>query len=165
MILADRSGGVVAVGPGAVVLLSRREMRPKLFFMRVHPRVPVEALCTELVDDGERPGLVVDLSPEGLRIERPYLGGRIARELRLELEVPEVDEVIWARAAVCFDRVRPAPRGVHGGPFGFLRTTGLRIIGAAARDLRVLRDCVVELRRGQLAEETMLSSASCYLRG
>jgi hypothetical protein len=133
--------------------------------MRIQPRVPVEALCTELVQGAERPGLVVDLSPEGLRIERPYVGGRTPKEIRLELEVPEIDEVIWANAAVCFDQIRPAPKGVHGGPFGFLRTTGLRIIGAATRDLRMLRDCVHELRRGVVAEEQMLLNAACYLRG
>jgi len=132
---------------------------------RLTPRIEVETFCSELVERGELPGLVVDLGEGGLRLERPYLGGATPSEILLEVEVPEVDEVMWARAAVCFDRVRPAPRGVHGGPFGMLRQTGLRILDAAARDLRLLRDYVFEKRR---AEQTVLEDlglASCYARG
>lgn len=133
---------------------------------RLAPRVGVLALCSELVADTERPGMVVDLSPEGLRIERPYVGGRTPREISVELEVPDIDEVIWTRGVVCFDAIRPAPRGVYGGPFGFLRTTGLRIVAAASRDLRLLRDCVFELYRARRAEEAVgLLDASCYARG
>jgi hypothetical protein len=121
-----------------------RDPRPGLY-RRLTPRVGVEVFCSELLAGGDRPGLVVDLAPAGIRIERPYTGGGMPREISIELEVPEVDEVIWTRAAVCYDRIRPAPAGVHGGPFGFLRTTGLRIVAAASRDLRLLRDCVYEL--------------------
>jgi len=118
---------------------------PELYRRRA-PRVDVEAYCSELIDDAERPALVVDFAPFGLRIQRPYVSGRLPREISLELEVPEIDEVIWARAAVVFDQLRPAPRGTQGGPLGFLRTTGLRIVAAAARDLRLLRDCHLWLR-------------------
>lgn len=114
---------------------------------RIDPRVDVETFCSELLPREERPALVVDLSPVGARIARPYVGGPTPREIDLELEVPEVDEVIWAKAEVCFDVVSQAPAGTHAGPFGLLRTTGLRLVRAAARDLRLLRDCVYELRR------------------
>lgn len=113
---------------------------------RLDPRIDVEAFCSELLPRHERPALVVDLSPVGARIERPYVGGPTPREIDLELEVPEVDEVIRARGEVCFDLITQAPRG-QGGPLGLLRTTGLRLVQAAARDLRLLRDCVFELRR------------------
>ncbi len=127
--------------------------------MRKTPRIEVETFCSELVGRGEQPGLVIDLGEGGFRLERPYTGGATPREVLLEVEVPEVDEVMWARAMVCFDRVRPAPRGVHGGPFGMLRQTGLRIMDAASRDLRMLRDYVFEKQR---AEQLDLSFASCY---
>ena len=84
---------------------------------RLMPRIDVETFCSELVGGRDRPGLVVDLSPEGARLERPYLGGPTPREIVLELEVPEIDEVIWARGEVCFDQVRQAP-AVQGGPLG-----------------------------------------------
>lgn len=120
---------------------------------RIDPRIDVETFCSELVGRGERPALVVDLSAVGARIERPYVGGPTPREIDLELEVPEIDEVIWARGEVCFDVVTQAPAGVHGGPLGLLRTTGLRLIRAATRDLKLLRDCVFELRRSRWLTE------------
>ena len=64
---------------------------------RESPRVEVEALCWELVDGHEASGLAVDLSSMGVRIERPYLGGPTRREVQLEIEVPGIDEVMWAK--------------------------------------------------------------------
>jgi hypothetical protein len=134
---------------------------------RLMPRIDVATFCTEVVAGRDRPGLVVDLSPEGARLERPYLGGPSPRELVLELEVPEIDEVIWAKGEVCFDQVRQAPRGL-GGPLGLVRTTGIRLVSAAVRDLRLLRECVIETYRAQRAQATVdeqLAVASCYARG
>lgn len=116
---------------------------------RIDPRVDVETFCSELVDRGERAAMVVDLSPVGARIERPYLGGPTPREIDLELEVPEIDEVIWARGEVCFDMVSQAPAGSRGGPLGLVRTTGVRLVRAAGRDFRILRDAVLELWRAR----------------
>ncbi|HVV84619.1 MAG TPA: PilZ domain-containing protein [Kofleriaceae bacterium] len=120
---------------------------------RIDPRVDVETFCSELLPREERPAMVVDLSPLGARLERPYLGGPTPREIDLELEVPEIDEVIWARGEVCFDLVTQAKPGTRGGPFGLLRTTGVRLVRAASRDLRLLRDCVFELRRARWLSE------------
>jgi hypothetical protein len=132
---------------------------------RLAPRVDVETFCSEVSGHRDTPGVVVDLSAEGVRLERPYLGGRSPTEILLELEVPDVDEVIWARGEVCFDQVRQAPPG-QGGPLGLLRTTGVRLIRAAARDLRLLRDCVVERQRARhRAELVELTGAACYARG
>jgi hypothetical protein len=133
---------------------------------RFAPRIDVETFCSEVVSGRDRPGLVVDLSSEGARVERPYAGGPTPREIVLELEVPEVDEVIWVRGEVCFDQVRQAPAG-KGGPFGLLRTTGLRLVTAAARDLRMLRDCVFEIYRARHPDpdEEALLNAACYARG
>lgn len=125
---------------------------------RLSPRIEVQTLCSELVERGEQPGLVIDLGDGGFRLERPYLGGPTPREILLEVEVPDVDEVMWARAAVCFDRVRP-------GPFGMIRQTGLRILDAATRDLRLLRDYVFERRRAEQTVLEDLAMASCYARG
>jgi hypothetical protein len=108
--------------------------------------------------------VVTDLSAEGVRLERPYLGGPSPAEILLELEVPDVDEVIWARGEVCFDQVRQAPPG-QGGPLGLLRTTGVRLVSAAARDLRLLRDLVFERHRARHRAESALLDAACYARG
>ena len=115
------------------------------------PRIDVDAICWE---DGARQAVVVDLSPDGLKLERPFqrpLTGRI----QLELEMPEIDDVVWLGGEVAFDRRR-----------GGVQSTGVRLVAAAARDLRRLRDFVFERRRALAALSSVdLSIASCYLRG
>ena len=108
-------------------------------------------MCWEIVDDVERSALMVDVSMEGARIERPYVGGRIDRAVPIQLEVPGLDEVMWAKGEVVFDQVVQS-RSPHAGPFGLLRRTGYRIAIAAARDLRLLRDYVFEAYRSQIDE-------------
>ena len=136
---------------------------------RVSPRIDVEALCWEVIGDRERSALLVDVSTEGARVERPYIGGRIETEVPLQIEVPGIDEVMWARGDVVFDKLVPARSpGASGGPFGLIRRTGYRIAIAAARDLRLLRDYVWDMHSMQTARaelEAELAFASCYLRG
>ena len=131
---------------------------------RVSPRIDVEALCWEVIGDRETSALAVDLSTEGLRVERPFIGGRIEREVPLQLEVPGIDEVMWARGDVVFDQLVPMKTA---GPFQLLRRTGYRIALAAARDLRMLRDYVYEIHHAKTAidEYADLAMASCYMRG
>ena len=105
-------------------------------------RIPVESLCAEVAAEEERFGLVVDLSEVGVRIDRP-LSGRQPRVIQLEFEIPEIDELMWAKGETCFDRVRPSPHGI-------VRTTGVRLVAAATRHLRMLREFVVD-RRERLA--------------
>lgn len=131
---------------------------------RVSPRIDVEALCWEVIGDREHSALLVDVSSEGARVERPYIGGRIEYEVPLQIEVPGIDEVMWARGDVVFDKLVPA-RGKIGGPFGLIRRTGYRIALAAARDLRLLRDYVYEMHAKRLAADNALAFASCYMRG
>lgn len=109
---------------------------------RLSPRIEVAALCNEIFEGGDRFGSVMDLSPAGLRIERPYRGGAMTRRIQLEFEVPEVDEIVWALGEVCFDRLHQ--QGAPGAGTRLVRTTGLRIARAASRDLRLLRDYVFE---------------------
>jgi len=119
-----------------------------------------------VVGDRERSALLVDVSTEGARVERPYIGGRIEHEVPLQIEVPGIDEVMWARGDVVFDKL--VQRKTNGGPFGLIRRTGYRIAIAAARDLRLLRDYVWDMHSMQTARaelEAELAFASCYLRG
>lgn len=118
-----------------------------------------------MIGDREASAIAVDLSTEGLRIERPFVGGRIEREVPLQLEVPGIDEVMWAKGDVVFDRL--VQDKLHGGPFGLIRRTGFRIALAAARDLRMLRDFVYEIHHAKTAleESANLAMASCYMRG
>lgn len=130
---------------------------------RESPRIDVETLCWEMINGREASGLAVDLSSGGLRIERPYAGGPTRREVMLEIEVPGVDEVMWARGDACFDVLVPTTSSA-GGPLGLLRRTGYRIVLAARRDLRMLEEYVVETFRARKRSEATLMSASCYWR-
>jgi hypothetical protein len=132
-------------------------------YRREGPRVDVEALCWELVDGRETSAIAVDLSPAGLRIERPYTGGPTRRDVPLQLEVPGLDEVMWARAECCFDRLVPSSTPA-GGPLGLIRRTGYRIAIAARRDLKLLEEFVVETYRRQLESMIDHAIASCYAR-
>jgi hypothetical protein len=136
------------------------------FFMRdirSGPRIDVEALCWELVDGRESCALAVDLSSLGVRLERTYVGGPTIRCVPLQIEVPEIDEVIWARGDACFDVVVPRGREL-------LRRTGYRITGAG-RDMRMLEELVIETHRKRLlalaGEDDYyfdFNRATCYAR-
>ena len=131
---------------------------------REDPRIGIQALCWELVAGRERSGLAVDLSPQGLRLERPYTGGSTLREVPLALEVPGLDEIMWARGEACFDVIVATPSPA-GGLLGLVRRTGYRLAAAASRDLRTLRELVYETHRARVAAERVdLELASCYLR-
>jgi hypothetical protein len=106
-------------------------------YRRQQPRISLESFCVEIVDGVERPVLAVDLSEGGVRISRPWFAGRTPKELQLELEIPGVDELMWARGRTCFDQVRQ----VNG---ELWRTTGILLAGAASRDLKLLRELVNE---------------------
>lgn len=135
---------------------------------RESPRVDAQALCWELVDGKHASGIAVDLSSMGLRIERPYLGGPTRREVQLELEVPGIDEIMWAKGDACFD-VLVASTAPGSGPLGLIRRTGYRLVTAATRDLRLLKDYVFETDRQRRKDDLdvfeALASASCYGRG
>ena len=114
-------------------------------YRRESPRIGIEALCWELVDGREASGLAVDLSSLGLRIERPYTGGPTRPSVPLQIELPGIDEVMWAKGDACFDVLVPG-RGSAGGALGLIRRTGYRLV-AAARDLRLIKELVFETDR------------------
>ena len=132
---------------------------------RESPRIDVETLCWEVVNGqvGQDSGLAVDLSSMGLRIERPYVGGPTRREVQLEIEVPGIDEIMWAKGDVCSDVLVPS-RTSAGGPMGLIRRTGYRLITAATRDLRMLKEYVFETDRARRREAIDLMIASHHFR-
>ncbi len=152
---------------------------------RSSPRIGIEALCWEVVGDRELSSLVVDLSSEGARLERPFITAadsgpielgpagksrfvarpplttRLERVVPLQLEVPGIDELMWARGDVVFDELVPVKN--NGGPFGLLRRTGFHISLAAARDLRLLREYVYEMHaKQQAANDESVDWLRCF---
>ena len=133
---------------------------------RAHPRAPARTLCTEHSDLGSHAALVLDLSENGLRLQRPGFGLRPSGLLPLEFELPEADEVIWAAGEVCFDEVWQVPRSNDFGLSGFLRTTGIRLVSVTARHKRMLRDFAHAYEDRLITPfDNPLMHASCYLRG
>jgi hypothetical protein len=100
---------------------------------RIEARVPVETLCSEIQGEREHYGLIVDFSESGLKLQRPLRGRGDGHVVQLEFEIPDADEIVWAKGAICFDQLWR----------GGLRTTGVRLIAAASRHLRMLRDYVI----------------------
>ena len=146
---------------------------------RFESRIDVDGFCLEIANGRERHGAVLDLSESGLCLERPFrtggfqplvgqsptsLPGGGTGTVQLELEVPELDEVIWANAHVRFDQVI---RRRDAGP-GLLRRTGLALGSLARRDANLIRDYLAEKRHrialatGDVFDFTL---ATCFNRG
>ena len=118
---------------------------------RVAPRITLDTFCSLLVDGRERHAVVLELSASGVRVERPFEPAREGRIVQLELELPGIDEIIWARGEVRFARLSPLPGpGPEGAP-RFTCRAGIHIAAATQHDRRLLRDYVIEQRRRQRA--------------
>ena len=109
---------------------------------RTKPRIPTETLCTEVAGEREQYSMIVELSEAGLRLQRPLLGRMESRIVQLEFELPEVDELVWAKGVVCFDQLWRVPATGRTAQARVLRTSGVRVVAAATRHLRMLRDYV-----------------------
>jgi len=90
---------------------------------------------------------MLDLSAIGLRLERLF-DPKLARPVvQLEIELPGIDEIVWARAEVTFAVLTPLPGRTPEGEPRFLCRAGLRLAGVAWSERRLLRDYVLETRR------------------
>jgi PilZ domain len=115
-----------------------RVLRPR----RQKARIFVDTLASEILPDSEQPALLLDVSEEGLRLERPLCPLRPSRIVQVEFDIPGYDDLIWASGEVCFDQLWKKERRL-------VRTTGVRFVQAAQRHLRVLREFVRDTARQQ----------------
>jgi hypothetical protein len=114
---------------------------------RLAPRIPVDGLCGVVANDNLRHASMLDLSFTGLRLERAFDPKTASPVVQLEIELPGVDEILWARAEVTFAFLSPMPgRTVDGQPRFWCRA-GLRLAGVCQREHRLLRDYVIETLR------------------
>jgi len=129
---------------------------------RLAPRISVDGLCGVVAAHDLRPAAMVDLSSSGLRLELPFDRTATGRTVQLEIELPGVDEIVWARGQVTVARL--SPMGGHhadGQPRLWCRA-GVHLDVTAGRDRRLLRDYVVETRRARrLASERVRIVALC----
>ena len=119
---------------------------------RLGPRITLDGLCGVVTYKDLVPAAMVDLSSMGLRLERPFDPAAASPVVQLEIELPGVDEIVWARGHVTFAHLSPmGGRHADGQPRLWCRA-GIQIDAAAGRDLRMLREYVVETRRTRLAK-------------
>jgi hypothetical protein len=119
------------------------------------PRISVDGLCGVVEGRGRplRHAAMVDLSWLGLRLELPFDHRTASRTVQLELELPALDEIIWARGVVTFAQL--TPMGGHhadGQPRLWCRA-GMLLDRVASRERDLLRDVVMETRRVRGASE------------
>jgi hypothetical protein len=94
---------------------------------------------------------MLDLSSLGMRLERPFDRRAASRVLQLEIELPGIDEVVWACGHVTFAKLTPMG-GCHAdGQPRLLCRAGIQIDGATTRDRRMLSEYVMEHRRARRA--------------
>lgn len=109
---------------------------------RFGKRILVDTMCNELVAERSLLGRVLDVSENGLRIQRLLKRRNPDRVVQLEFELPDSGEVIWAKGEICFDQLWPVE--VAGRPTP-VRTSGIRLVAAAQKHLRLLREFVMEV--------------------
>ena len=111
---------------------------------RCAPRISVDGLCGVVTNDDLRPASMSNLSTSGLRLERPFDPKAARPIVQLEIELPGIDEIVWASATVTHAFLTPMPGKTADGQPRFWCKAGLRIANASQRELRLLRDYVVE---------------------
>lgn len=85
-----------------------------------------------------------NLSTLGLRLEKPFDPATAKPIVQLEIELPGLDEVVWASAVVTCAYLTPMQGRRADGQPRFWCRAGLRIADASQRERRMLRDYVIE---------------------
>jgi len=108
---------------------------------RVERRLSTQMFLNEYVDDDGRRSLVRDLSVRGVRLQRlaaPQPKDR--RAVGLEIVLPGISEVIWARAEPRFDLLESD-----------FHWRGLMFAGMARKHMRLLGEFVYEQAQARAA--------------
>ena len=114
---------------------------------RLAPRIPVDGLCGVAAGEDFRHAAMIELSSIGLRIELPFDARTASRTVQLEIELPGIDEIVWARGRVTYAHLSPMGGRHPDGQPRLLCRAGIHIDAAVWRDRRLLRDYVIEARR------------------
>lgn len=111
---------------------------------RQAPRIAVDGLCGVVGNDNIQHATIVDLSTSGLRLERMFDARTATPEMHLEIELPGIDEVVWAHGVVAQAQLTRRPGFTEQGLPNFWFSTGVRILTMCQREARLLREYVVE---------------------
>ena len=107
----------------------------------------MDAFCTVVTDEKIRYANVLNLSERGILIERPSFISD--QEFGLELELPQIDKLLWFKARHSHYPGVPQSRKK-------LRR-GVHIVGGASQHLNLIKEFVFD-QRNMLNEDVTLSS-------
>ena len=103
-------------------------------------RIPFEAMVTSYVHDRPVRGLVTNLSDTGMSMSAiSMLAPPPGLVVGIELEVPGIDDSIWAAAQVCYRKDDRLASGL-----------GVRFVVMARSHARMIREFCIEMRRKSL---------------
>lgn len=109
------------------------------------PRISVEGFCGVVSDkDDLHHATMSNLSTLGLRLERPFDPETARPIVQLEIDLPGLDEVVWASAIVTRAVLTPMPGRRADGQPRFWCRAGLRIGDTSRRERRMLQDYVID---------------------
>lgn len=109
------------------------------------PRISVEGFCGVVSDkDDLHHATMSNLSTLGLRLERPFDPETARPIVQLEIDLPGLDEVVWASAIVTRAVLTPMPGRRADGKPRFWCRAGLRIGDTSRRERRMLQDYVID---------------------
>jgi hypothetical protein len=114
---------------------------------RLAPRIPVHGLCGVVANDELHHASMTDISAIGLRLGRPFDPKTARPVVQLEIELPGIDEIVWAQGVVTFAVLSPMRGRTADGQPRFWCQAGLRLAGVCRSERRLLRDYVLESRR------------------
>lgn len=129
---------------------------------RQAPRIPVDGLCGVVANDDVQAANIVDLSTTGIRLERMFDARTATPEMHLEIELPGIDEVVWAHGVVTSAQLSRRPGQTAEGMPNFWFSTGVRILTMCQRETRLLRDYVVEMlcARRRISDRRLIADRS-----
>jgi hypothetical protein len=119
---------------------------------RLSPRIPVDGFCGVVVKDRVSPSTMLDISASGVRLERQFDPNTARPVVQLEIELPGIDEIMWARAVVTFAFLSPLPGRRPDGQPRFWCRAGLQLADVSRRERGLLRDYVSHTRAAWRAQ-------------
>jgi len=103
-------------------------------------RIPYETMVTSYVHDRPIRGLTSNLSDTGINMSAiSMLAPPPGLVVGLELEIPGIDESIWASGQICYRKDDRMASGL-----------GVRFLAMARSQARTVRDFCIEMRRKNL---------------
>ena len=107
---------------------------------RLGYRIPYESMVTSYVHDRPIRGLATNLSDSGLNMSAiSMVAPPPGMLVGLELEIPGMNESIWASGRICYRKDDRLASGL-----------GVRFVAMAKTHARTLRDFCIEMRRKNL---------------